>query len=461
MVGTHRMEALVREAAERDLFTGAWLFAERGRIVSKGAVGFRDPEDRLPVREDSLFDLASVSKSFTAAAVMLLRRRGLLSLEDEIVRFFPELPYPGVTVRHLLTHTGGLPDYAAWVQRTAEAEGRIPGNGIVLRFLAECGQAASFPPGERFEYSNTGYCLLAQLVEKVSGVPFEDFMREELFVPAGMASTRVLHRRKDGLAVEGLAYGLVREGGACVLPEDAKGRGRSAVLLDGMSGDCGVYSNVLDLLAWDRALRAEGVLSRAEQELTVTPGRLSNGENAGRAVEPGAVGYGFGWDLLADPELGRIAAHSGSRPGCSAWYERFLDADRVLILLCCRESPDRRGWDSFRRGMRAAAAGREPAPIRCLEDAAVQAPDKSGWRELCGVYLWRLYRFEVFLRDGELFLRSDRDGGEAGQPSRLYPLGGNAFGLKGETGELVFADGGLTFYGMEGRKLKGSGPSGG
>ncbi|MBO4831652.1 MAG: beta-lactamase family protein, partial [Oscillospiraceae bacterium] len=109
------LDTLARDAFEKGGFNGTWLYAEHGEIVSKGAVGFSDLEDKVPLREDSLFDLASVSKQFTAAAVMLLRRRGLLSLEDEITRFFPEIPFKGVTVRHLLNHTGGLPDYMDWV----------------------------------------------------------------------------------------------------------------------------------------------------------------------------------------------------------------------------------------------------------------------------------------------------------------------------------------------------------
>ena len=103
--------------------------------MSKGAVGFSDLEDKVPLREDCLFDLASVSKQFTAAAVMLLRRRGLLSLEDEITKFFPEIPYKGVTVRHLLNHTGGLPDYMDWVDKIAKEEKTIPNNAVIVRFL--------------------------------------------------------------------------------------------------------------------------------------------------------------------------------------------------------------------------------------------------------------------------------------------------------------------------------------
>ena len=106
------MQNLARALNEKDCFNGAWLYAERGEIVSKGVLGFRDPENTLPITEDTIFQLASVSKTFTASAVMLLVREGKLGLEDRITKFFPELAaYEGVTIRHLLTHTSGIPDY--------------------------------------------------------------------------------------------------------------------------------------------------------------------------------------------------------------------------------------------------------------------------------------------------------------------------------------------------------------
>ena len=135
-----RMQNLARELKEKDGFNGAWLYAEKGEIVSKGVLGFRDPEDTLPITEDTIFQLASVSKTFTSAAVMLLVREGKLRLEDEITKFFPEIPYPGVTVRHLLTHTSGIPDYfddADWFIKIWKEEKRVPGNDEILRFLRE------------------------------------------------------------------------------------------------------------------------------------------------------------------------------------------------------------------------------------------------------------------------------------------------------------------------------------
>ena len=449
------MDDLVREAYEKGAFTGTWLYAENGEIVSKGAVGFRDPEDTLPIREDSVFDLASVSKQFTAAAVMLLRREGLLNLDDEITKFFPEIPYQGVTIRHLLHHTGGLPDYMDWVEETAKAEHTIPDNSVIVRFLCECGEEAAFAPGEQWEYSNTGYCLLAEIVRKVSGVPFEDFLRDNIFEPAGMHATRVWHRRMDKITIDNLAYGLVLPLGSETykLADDVPSES-CVITCDGANGDGLVHSNIFDLFAWDRALREGKILTREEQQLMYTPGRLNSGELAMDEDDGLEYGYGFGWDVLDDPALGLIVCHSGGWPGYSTWFERFVDADRVLIRLRCRDVRDEWASGALTKGMRAITRDQEPAPIRTIEELAVQDPDRSGWAAICGRYDYAIGEFridEIVQKDGALYAKASYQGSD--YELRMYPLGEDTFGIKDIDGDITFGDGTLTMYGETGKKL--------
>ena len=443
------MEALAKEAGEKGLFNGAWLFANHGEIVSAGAVGWQDPENTVPLTTDSVFDLASVSKQFTAAAVMLLRRRGLIDLDDELTKFWPDLPYPGVKIRHLLTHTSGLPDYMGWVDRIAKKENTIPGNDIVIRFLREAGEKPLFAPGEGYAYCNTAYCVLAELVETLSGVKFEDFMRDEIFEPAGMHATRVRHPRKEG-AFENWARAMVRENGRYVLPE-ASERDPYVVTLDGESGDGYVYSSANDLFRWDQALRAEKVLTKEEQEMMYAPSAKIPG------TDEENVGYGFGWVVFHAPELGRVLSHSGGWPGVSTWYGRYLDADRVLVLLNCRQPTDGRGGDAFFRAMSAVGRGEDPPELTCIEDIAVKSPDKSGWAAFCGKYEpdpGDDYIDEVFMKDGELWANIVSD---LGYPYtwRLYPLGENTFGFKEDEDdiEVEFGDGCFTVDGETHKKL--------
>ena len=453
------LQNLARESHEKGGLNGAWLYAENGEIVSKGAFGFRDPENTLPIKEDTIFQLASVSKTFTSAAVMLLIRQNLLSPEDEITKFFPEIPYPGVTVRHLLNHTSGIPDYfddADWFIKSWKEEKRIPGNDEILRFLCETKAKPYFAPGEGLHYSNTGYNLLALLVERLSGVPYEEFLQKNIFEPAGMISTRCCHIRRDGIPFENYAQATVFEDGRYVADMDSAEDG-DVVAFDGLNGDDYVYTNIFDMLRWDKALREGKVLSLEEQALMYTPAKLNNGEEAVYDEYKGmTIGYGFGWGTGRDEKLGLIVSHSGGMPGVATWFERFIDADRVLVLLINRDSEDYRAVLGFWNGAQLIARDKEPDPIRTIEELTVKNPDKSKWESFCGKYEHPgdadFIIDEVFMKDSELHAKAiDEDGDE--MTSRLYPIGENEFGRKGGMLDLKFGDGCLMFDDFTCKKL--------
>ncbi len=452
------MENLARALQEKDGFNGAWLYAEKGEIVSKGVSGFRDPEDKLPITEDTIFQLASVSKQFTAAAVMLTVRQGLLSLDDRIITYFPELTaYEGVTVRHLLNHTSGIPDYfddADWFIKIWQEEKRVPGNDEILRFLRETKAKPYFAPGEGLRYSNTGYNLLALLVERLSGVPYEAFLQRNIFEPAGMTATRCCHIRRDGVPFENYARASVFENGRWVADVDSEEDG-DVVAFDGLNGDDYVYTDIFDMLKWDRALREGKVLTPKEQQLMYTPGKLNNGEDAVYDEEDG-LGYGLGWAVGHEAELGLVVSHSGGMPGVATWFERFLDADRTLVILCNRDYRDVRAYLGYWNGMEAIARDKAPEPVVSIEDVAVKDPDKSKWDSFCGKYEHPedadLILDEVYLKDGDLWAKAVDDDGDPLE-FRLYPLGENEFGRKGGMLKVTFGEGCYTVDGMTCKKL--------
>ena len=452
------MQKLARDSYEKGGFNGVWLYAENGVIVSKGALGRRDPESTLPIKEDTIFQLASVTKQFTASAVMLAVRMGLLSLDDKIVKYFPELTaYEGVTVRHLLTHTSGIPDYfddEEWFIKIWEEEKRVPGNDEILRFVRETKAKPYFAPGEGLQYSNTGYNLLALLVERRSGVPYEEFLQKNIFEPAGMTSTRSCHIRRDGIPFENFARATVRENGKCVADTDSEEDG-DVVAFDGVNGDDYVYTNIFDMLAWDRALREGKVLTPEEQKLMYTPGKLNNGEDAVYDVEDG-LGYGFGWAVDRNDEFGLVVSHSGGMPGVYTWFERFIDADRTLVYMINREPEDYRALVGFWRGIGKIARDKEAEPVRSLDDITIKDPDKSKWESFCGKYEHPededFIIDEVFMKEGELHAKAiDEDGDDFS--FRLYPIGENEFGRKNGMLKLTFGDGCAKYSGVTCKKL--------
>ena len=449
------MEKLAREAHGKGSFNGTWLYAEHGEIVSKGACGFRDAEDTLLMQEDTIFEMASITKMFTATAVMLLVREGKLRLDDEYARYFPDYPYPGVTIRHLLTHTSGMPedfDTENWVAPVLEKEQRIPPCSEILRFIRESGEDLDCAPGERFEYTDVGYCLLANLVEKLSGARFEDFLQKNVFGPAGMKDSAICHTRRDGRPSDRFARNMVLEDSEYV-PSDVSEQTRGYVVgSDGLNGCDYLYTTIFDMLAWDRALREEKVLTLEEQKEVYTPCRLNSGEEY---IDEDGEMYGFGWGVVRDEKLGLIVSHSGGMPGLSTWFERFVDADRVLVFLNCRAYSDARAYWGFEAGLEAIARDREPEPIVSIEDIAVKDPDKSKWETYCGKYEHPedddFIIDEVCMQDGELCAKAIIEGDET--TFRLYPTGENEFGRKRGLLKLTFGDGCLTYDGLTCKKL--------
>ena len=451
------MDMLAREGYEKGGFNGAWLYAEKGEIISKGAYGFRDAENTLPMREDSIFEMASITKMFTATAVMLLVRAGKLSLDDEYVKVFPDYPYPEVTIRHLLTHTSGMPDdfnTDRWVVPVLENEHRIPPNGEMLRFIRESGEALACAPGEKFRYTDVGYTLLAEAVEKLSGVKFEEFLKKNIFEPAGMKDSGIYHTRRDGRPSDRFTRNMVLEGGKYV-PSDLSSDAGYVVGSDGLNGCDYLYTTIFDMLAWDRALREETVLTREEQTVMFTPMKLNNGEPAGAdEEEDGDDGYGFGWCISNDPKLGLTVSHSGGMPGLETWFEHFVDADRALVILNCRDAADAKAYDAFFNGMRAIAKDREPEPVRTVEELAVREPDRSERESFCGKYdfdHWDYRVDEVFMKAGELYVRLFYK--DVCSELKLYPLGEKVFGMKPYYGNITFGDGTLTLWDETGVKL--------
>ena len=455
------MEKLARDAFEKGSFNGTWLYAENGAIVSKGAFGFRDAENKLPMQEDTIFEMASVTKMFTATAVMLLVREGKLVLDDEYAKFFPDYPYPGVTVRHLLTHTSGMPedfDTEKWVAPVLEKEHRIPPCSEIIRFIRDSGEKPDCAPGERFEYTDVGYCLLANLVEKLAGIRFENFLQKNIFEPSGMKDSGIYHTRRDGRPSDRFARNMVLEDDGYVPSDVSKRTAPYVVGSDGLNGCDYLYTTIFDMFAWDRALREEKVLTREEQMIMYTPMKLNNGEDY---TDEDDEGYGFGWGIKNDKEHGLIVSHSGGMPGLETWFEHFVDEDRMVVILNCRDYADVRAFARFWDGMRAIARGEEAEPVVSIEDIALKDPDKSMWEGFCGKYEHPededFVIDEVFLRDGELRIRVILSGevyDDQGEVLfQLYPIGENEFGRKRGMLKLKFGDGCLMMDDITCKKL--------
>lgn len=280
-----------------------------GKVIKERGYGLANVELDVPVTPETVFEIGSVSKQITAAAVMLLVEEGKLSLDDKISKHLPGTPdaWSAVTVRHLLTHTSGIRNYTG-----------LPGFALSERlkredFIRRIGaHPLAFAPGEQHSYGNTNYNLLGHIIESVSGRTYWQFVRERIFNPLGMSATA---DRDPRFIIKHRAEGYEWEGGALV--------GRDYDLTDVFSAGA-IISTVRDLVKWDAALEGEKLLKRSSLEQIWTPTRLADGR-----THP----YGLGW-YVEDVRGVRRVRHNGQTAGFAASIARYRE-DRLTVIVLC------------------------------------------------------------------------------------------------------------------------------
>lgn len=309
--------------SSHETFSGVVLVAEKGMPVYHRAFGYRDREKQLTNDTTTVFELASVSKQFTSMIIMMLAEEGKLSVDDPLEKFLPGLPYPGIQVRHLLTHTSGLPDYEAIMDAHWDKT-KVAGNEDILAYLKQYHPPSEFEPGTAYEYSNTGYVLLASIAEVAAGKDFIAQCRDRIFGPLRLASTNI-RTLEEKAAVSNFAKGYVWvEERNRFVAADSFPSSNYIVWLGNRKGPGRVSSTATDLLRWDRALYSNNLVKKETLEQAFTPYRLSTDSLSY---------YGFGWMIDRHPTLGRKIWHTGSNPGYSTRIVRFVDADKTIVVL--------------------------------------------------------------------------------------------------------------------------------
>jgi len=305
----------------------AVLVVRHGRVVFRRGYGVTDLRTLHPIEPNTNFRLASFTKQFTATCIMLLVHDGKLHYDDHLTDIFPEFPAYGkaITIRNLLSHTSGLPDYEdlLMAQYPNTPEDKIPQilDAGVLQLL-EQQTSGKFPPGSEWQYSNSGYAVLAMIVEKVSGQPFGQFLHDRIFAPLKMNNTLAYQKGKN--EVPHRAYGHTKEKEGWRETDQSP---TSAVL-----GDGGIYSSIDDLAKWDRALRNHTLLTAAEMQPASTPVQPT-AHPANSNGKP--VSYGFGWFLDSYQGYKRMS-HNGETIGFLTTIQRFFRDDLTVIVLANR-----------------------------------------------------------------------------------------------------------------------------
>jgi CubicO group peptidase (beta-lactamase class C family) len=301
--GENKIDSLFNTAPD---FSGVVLVADKGKPVYFKSFGYLDFKSKTPLDTTAVFELASISKQFTAMSIIMLKEEGKLNYDDSLKNFIPELPYTGITIRHLLNHTSGLPDYQNVMDQYWD-KSKVAGNEDCIEYLIEYHPPMLFEPGSKYEYSNTGYMLLATIAEKASGKDFIEFLRGRIFKPVDMTNTDI-RTKEEKLKLKNFAWGFI------YVPEkkdfisaDSFPSSNYTIWLGNRKGPGRMSSTARDLLKWDQALYTPNLISQESLQEAFSPATLTNDSISN---------YGFGW-MIHQSNIGKVVRHSGGNPGYS------------------------------------------------------------------------------------------------------------------------------------------------
>jgi CubicO group peptidase (beta-lactamase class C family) len=308
-----RMDSLFQILSEHRGFNGNVLIAQEGRILYKHCFGYADFSKRKPLNIRSTFEIASITKQFTAMAIMMLFEKGRLRFSDRVQKFFPEFPYANINIHQLLTHRSGLPDYMDFANRYMKNKKKQMTNLDVMNMLIRHSPEPIYNPDDYYYYSNTNYVVLACIIERISGIDYSDFIERCIFQPLDMRASFVLGNIGS------------KNTGRNTIGYKRNKRVASEDYLSGTRGDKGIYSTIEDMLKWDQALYTEKLIKQSTLQEAFTP----FGFDYQNEKE-----YGYGWRIDTTSSRGKIVYHGGCWRGYSSLFVRRLTDRSTVIILC-------------------------------------------------------------------------------------------------------------------------------
>ena len=292
-------------------FNGNILLVKNGVMLYEKSIGFTDSTSNQRLTLSSAFNLASISKTFTSSLILMYVQEGKLKIDDQVQQYLPEFPYKDITIRHLLNHTHGMIEYFDWINDTLKINDTIR-NDQLLTLLSKYKPALNSVPGEKFNYCNTGYAILSEVLEIISGMPYTALLKSKITNPLKLENTYV-HTVKMPNSPKNRVYGMKFK--------DGRWNAFDLTTLDEFVGDGNIYSTIYDLQKWDQALRNGKVLRQEILQEAYTPSVV---------IEKPKMVYGLGW-IINEP--GKKVSHSGSWNGFKNNMVRDLKNGYTLISL--------------------------------------------------------------------------------------------------------------------------------
>lgn len=309
-----KIESFFQKKFKQRQFNGNILFAENDQIITNKSYGFANFQEKEKLTQNHSFQLASVSKPFTAIAILQLIENGILTLNDTVEKFLPNFPYEGITIHQLLSHRSGLSQYTHFCDSPDSIwpdKNKTINNNDVIEIISKIKPLKNYPPDRRYYYCNTNFLLLASIVEKVTGITFREYLKSNIFSPLGMNHT-VLYDRTN---FEELI--LPTQGYENRTPwED--------VYLNGVVGDKGIYSTTLDMFLFDQALNQNILINDSLKKLAFSKMNKDYHQNKN---------YGYGFRLKTHKKFGKIVYHTGWWKGYRSYFIKIPESNQTIIVL--------------------------------------------------------------------------------------------------------------------------------
>lgn len=336
-IDTAQLSQYLDKYHEQNQFDGIALVAYKDSILFSKTYGYANNELKMPFNLATKFQIASLSKQFTAFGVLILEQENKLKTEDYVYHYLPKFPFKEIKIKHLMNHTSGLPNFVGTMWKDLDTT-IVNGNKEMLLMLESNKYPLQWPPGSRWEYSDIGYCTLASVIEKASGMNFKEFMNESIFKPAEMTNTSA-EFSTDYRAINDpeLAIGYIYDSTNNKRLIAYESPSNSFIYwLGGFYGDGSIVSTVADLLKWDKALYQGNIIHPESLKKAMTPTTL----NDGKLADAWGTSYGLGWFLYNSENFGSVQSHSGGHPGYSSRMTRCPDKDLSIILLSNLSIPE-------------------------------------------------------------------------------------------------------------------------
>ena len=305
---TQRVNKMYDSILKRHNFNGSIIVAKNGEILLEDYHGYANIQTKDTLTPNTATHLASVSKTFTATAILKLWEEKKLNIDDSIQVYFPQFPYHNITLRMMLNHRSGLPNYIYAMTKFPEWRHRLATNQDMLQFLIDKKPTWYGYPNRAFNYCNTNYALLALVIEKVSGQTYPEYLKNNIFTPLGMKNT----------------YVFTNQDSANYQPSfQPNNRPFGLEAMDAIYGDKGIYSTPRDMLLWDKALYSNRIISQGTYQEAIKPTSFE---------KPGTHNYGMGWRLMTLPNS-TIVYHNGWWHGNNNVFTRLIDDTATIIIL--------------------------------------------------------------------------------------------------------------------------------